>query len=87
MERPHGACVQSGRETEMAIAEQREFFRETGELTLQIPALARPTLADLQARFAWIRSIERDTSPSAAVTFALGTVLRPDQTDPITRPK
>ena len=56
-----------------------DFFRETGELTLSIPALPRPTLQELQAKFSWIKSIERDTSPTDAVILKLGTVLRPDE--------
>ncbi|MBI4086185.1 MAG: hypothetical protein HY433_03030 [Candidatus Liptonbacteria bacterium] len=59
-----------------------DFFRETGELTIQIPALARPTLAELREKYSWIREengIERDTSPTEAVTLKLGTVLRPDE--------
>src|SRR3989338_3685971 len=52
-----------------------DFFRETGELTIQTPALPRPTLKALQAKFSWVRSIERDISPGAAVTLRLGPVL------------
>ena len=56
----------------------RDHFRETRELTIQIPALPRPTLEELREQFPWIREkdgIERDTSPTHAVTFRLGTVL------------
>jgi len=56
-----------------------EPVRLTGELTLRIPALPRPTLAELREKFPWIREeegIERDTSPAEAVTLNLGTVLR-----------
>ena len=59
-----------------------DFFRDTGELALQIPALPRPTLAELREKFSWIRAengIERDTSPTEAVTLRLGTVLRADE--------
>ena len=56
-----------------------DFFRETGELTIDIPALPRPTIAKLQAKFPWIKSIERDTSPTGPVTLKLGTVLRPGE--------
>lgn len=55
-----------------------EYFRETGELSIQLPALKRPTLKDLQAKYDWIKSIERDTSTEAPVTLALATVLVPD---------
>ncbi len=51
------------------------------ELTIQIPALPRPTLAELQAKFPGlgIKSIERDTSPVEAVTLKLATVLRTNE--------
>lgn len=53
-----------------------DFFRETGEFTVTIPALSRPTIEELQLEFYWIKSIERDSSPTEAVTLRLGTVLR-----------
>lgn len=53
-----------------------DYFCETGELALHIPALARPVLAELQSQFGWIKRIERDTSPIHNVTLALGTVLK-----------
>lgn len=56
-----------------------DFFRETGEIAIQIPALPRPTLGELQAKYSWIKSIESDTSPTDAVTLTLGTVLGPDE--------
>ncbi len=59
-----------------------DFFRETGELTIRIPALARPTLEQLRAKYSWIRKengIERDTSLTEAVTLKLCTVLRADE--------
>ena len=59
-----------------------DFFRETGELVIHIPALARPTLEQLREKYSWIRQengIERDTSPTDPVTLKLGTVLRPDE--------
>jgi hypothetical protein len=52
------------------------FFRETGELVIQIPALPRPTLSNLQVKRSWIKSIERDISPTEPVTLVLATVLR-----------
>ena len=55
-----------------------DFFRETGEVMIQIPPLARPKFEELQSKFG-IRKIERDTSPTEAVTLKLGTVLRPDE--------
>ncbi|TSC75555.1 MAG: hypothetical protein G01um101430_397 [Parcubacteria group bacterium Gr01-1014_30] len=59
-----------------------DFFRETGELAIQIPALPRLKLAELREKFLWIREeegIERDVSPTEAVTLRLGTVLRADE--------
>jgi hypothetical protein len=50
-------------------------FRETGEIAIQIPALPRPTLADLKAKYG-IKKIERDTSTTESVTIVLCTVLR-----------
>lgn len=52
----------------------KDFFTDTGELAIQIPALSRPTLAQLQAKF-WFRSVERDHSPTEAITLRLNTVL------------
>ncbi len=63
-------------------------FRDTGEFTCQIPALPRPTLKELQEKFyciksqekfPWIKSIERDTSATEAVTLQLGMVLSMDE--------
>ena len=58
-------------------------FRETGEVAIQLPALPRPTLAELKAKWPWVRSIESDTSPTGPVTLVLGTVLREGETDSI----
>ncbi len=54
------------------------FLRETGELTLAIPALPHPELGDLRERFPLLRikRIERDTSPTEPVTLKLSTGLR-----------
>lgn len=59
-----------------------DFFLEMEEVTVRVPALPRPTLEQLREEFSWIREengIERDTSPTEAVTLKLGTVLRPDE--------
>lgn len=54
-----------------------DFFRETGELTIQIPARPQPTLEEIQKRFPGIKAIEGvDHSPTEAVTLKLVTVLR-----------
>ncbi|MGD1003049.1 MAG: hypothetical protein ABR884_00540 [Minisyncoccia bacterium] len=52
-----------------------ELFRETGELSIQLPALKRPTLGETQSKYDWIKSIERDTSTEESVTLSLVTVL------------
>ena len=63
-----------------------DCFRETGELTgtnaITIPVLPRPTPKALRSKYDWIREkdgIEADTSPTDAVTLALGVVLRPKE--------
>jgi hypothetical protein len=58
------------------------FFRYMEDLTIEIPARPRPTLAELRERWSWIREkegIERDTSTEDPVVLRLGTVLRPDE--------
>ncbi len=79
------ALVELGKkrpEPKKPIEHVGDCFRETGELAgtmIQIPALPRPTLAELREKFPWIRGengIERDISPEGAVTLVLGTVLR-----------
>jgi hypothetical protein len=62
-------------------------FRETGELIIEMPALKRPTLAELQAERSDIKDIIRDTSPEGPVTLKLGTVLRPEETKSINGPE
>jgi len=52
-----------------------DLFRETGELSIQLPALKRPTLKYLQSKYGWIKFIERDTSTEEPVTLTLATVL------------
>jgi hypothetical protein len=54
-----------------------EYFRETGEVSIQLPGLKRPTLKELQSKYDWIKSIERDTSTEEAVTLVFFTVLVP----------
>jgi hypothetical protein len=61
----------------MSISTVDGFFRETGEVRIEIPALPRPALEQLQLERHWIQSIERDTSPTESVTLILGTVMRP----------
>ncbi len=56
-----------------------DFFRETAEFTVNVPALPRPTLAHLRAKFDQVDSIERDTSATDALTLTLGTVRHPSE--------
>ena len=58
-------------------------LRTTNELVIEIPALPRPTLGELQAKYGWIKKIERDTSPTGPVTLVLGTVLPEGETNSI----
>jgi hypothetical protein len=50
------------------------IFYQTNELKLKIPALPRPTLEEVRAKFPMITAIEIDTSPERAVSMALSTV-------------
>ncbi|MBI2604348.1 MAG: hypothetical protein HYW56_02280, partial [Candidatus Harrisonbacteria bacterium] len=65
------------------IAQTGDFLRNTGELTIRVPALLRPTLNELKTKYpaVGIVSIERDTSPTGEVTMNLATVLRSDEMD------
>lgn len=56
-----------------------DFFRETGELSIEIPARKRPTLAEIQKKYPWVKSIERDNSTEEPVTLKFATVLRPGE--------
>lgn len=59
------------------MPQEPEFFRHTGELSIQIPALQRPTIEQINEAFPEMRfeQIERDTAPTKALTLALATVL------------
>lgn len=48
----------------------------TDELTIEIPALKRPTPEELKKDFPWIRFTERDTSPEGPVKLTLVALLR-----------
>lgn len=61
------------------LAVEVSFFRRMEDLTIQIPALPRPTLAALQKEFTWTKGIESDISPTEAVTMELATILRPNE--------
>lgn len=52
------------------------FLRNTGEFTITLPALPRPSLNELRKQYPGITSIERDTSPETPVTLNLATVLK-----------
>ena len=45
-----------------------------------IPALPRPTLKELQAKYTWIKKIERDTSETKSVELSLISVLKDGET-------
>lgn len=64
-------------ETAGHLRSDKESFRLTDpEIVIQIPALPRPTLAELQEKYSWICSIEQDDSPIEAVTLRLATMLK-----------
>ncbi|OGZ52727.1 MAG: hypothetical protein A3B25_00840 [Candidatus Ryanbacteria bacterium RIFCSPLOWO2_01_FULL_48_26] len=67
-------------------AQAEDCFLETNELTIQIPALPRPTLEYLQTKYG-IMSIERDTSTTEPVILKLYTVLRPGEKNSISGPE
>lgn len=53
------------------------LFRTTDSwLTLQIPALPKPTIGEIQKDYPWAKSIVWDSSPTCPITLELGTVLR-----------
>ena len=56
-----------------------DLFLDTGELSIPIPALPRLTIEEIQKKFSWVKSIERDTSPTEAVTLNFATILRPEE--------
>lgn len=56
-------------------------FLQIETLSVSIPAFSRPTLKKLQKSFSWIKSIERDTSPTEAVMLNLATVFRPSENE------
>ncbi|MBI3589536.1 MAG: hypothetical protein HY093_03975 [Candidatus Liptonbacteria bacterium] len=61
------------------FGEPSDFFLNTNEPSIPIPALPRLSLAEIQTKFPWVKSIERDTSPTEAGTLNLATILRPDE--------
>ena len=59
------------------IVDNKDCFQFTDErCVIQVPALPRPTLEELKARYSWIERIERDDSPVCPVTLRLATVLK-----------
>lgn len=56
-----------------------DLFLNTGELSIPMPALPRPTLEVIQPKFSWVKKIERDTSPTEAGVLNLTTILRPSE--------
>lgn len=57
-----------------------ELFRETKELSIEIPALPQPTLKELRKTFdpVFAQAIKQDTSPTNPVTLRLATVFVPN---------
>lgn len=59
------------------IKQDRDCFRLTDdEVVIEMPALKRPTLEQVQADWPAVKSIERDDSTEEAVTLRLSTVLK-----------
>src|ERR1039458_6656310 len=56
-----------------------DHFRLTGEISIRILALPRPSLEELQERDPWIKAIKQDTSPEESLIFTLATVLRTNE--------
>jgi len=56
-----------------------DHFRLTGEISIRMPTLPRPSLEELQERDTWIKAIEQDASPEESVIFTLATVLRTNE--------
>jgi len=71
--------------TTLAVALLSGFLAATSivaaaeEFSLQVPATQRPTTRELRAEFPWVKNIERDSSPTNAVTLTLKQVLRSDE--------
>lgn len=64
-------------ETARLIRGDKDCFRLTDdEVVIEIPALKRPTLKEVQKSWDWVRSIESDNSTEDAVTLRLATVLK-----------
>jgi len=56
-----------------------DFFQETGEIKIEVPALSRPKDEDLRKMYPYMRRHVRDTSPEIPLILTLGTVLRPGE--------
>jgi hypothetical protein len=55
------------------------FSLGNDEVVIYMPALARPTLEEIQKRFSSVQRIGRDDSPTEEVTLRLATVLKPKE--------
>lgn len=62
-------------EAEMA----ESLFRETGELSIEVPACRRPTIPELRWLWPDVLAIEYDESPELPVTLVVGTFLRVEE--------
>ncbi len=58
---------------------QNNHFTATESCSITIPALPSPTLETLRGKYSFIKSIERDTSPTEEITLNIGTVLTPGE--------
>jgi hypothetical protein len=56
-------------------AKKQGMFEVSGAFSVSIPALPRPTLAEIQRRFCWIQEILVDVSPTSEVSFGLARPL------------
>lgn len=63
----------------MSKVEVVDFFTRIEDFTIQLPALPRPTVEELQTRWSWIREIKSNLSPTQPVTMELGTLLHTDE--------
>jgi hypothetical protein len=55
------------------------FLRDTSELSIEIQALPRPSLKEIQKKCSWVKAIEMDTSLEGPVRLKLASVLCPDE--------
>lgn len=69
-------CAAAGEKQRDPEIRRQRLVAALNAAAIQIPALQRPTLPELQARWSFIREIESDTSPEGPVTLQLSTVFK-----------